>query len=629
MKWLVQILLLLGLPIFAEETIILKEPPFDLNQKIYYFEDKTADLTIDKVLAQSIEYKLSPSSAPSFGFVHTPHWYKINLKNLNPEQKDYLLVIGYGLLSKIEYYKVQNNIIIERYNLGRSYNFSNRPIDHRNFIIPLKLDKNIDYTIYLRVETDGSLQLPLNIQTVSDFVKDEQYEHIGYGFYYGAMMIMVIYNLFIFFTVWDKNYIYYILYVLAFIFFQLVIDGYGYQFVWGNFPNLTANFLPASVALVCVFILSFTKNFLNITKEKKFLYNLVIWFRFLAIGLIAFGFVGKYALATKLVVIFAIITASVCLYTGVQSYLNKNKSAKFYLYAWVSILIGSIILALNKLAIIPRHFISEHSAQIGSLIEILMLSFALADKLKRAVEEREKTTRELAESKLKAIEYFAHYVPRQFLKFLNKENIYDIKLGEAVRSEITVAFAAINKFDSISKNMSPEEIFSFINGYLDVAAPIIHKYNGFIDKYIGNIVMALFPHSPEDAVRAAIEVNHILEKYNFKRVQAGEQIIEIGIGIHTGELMLGTIGNDERMDTTVIGDTVNLASRLQYLTVVYNTPIMLSSATHYKIEKPDEFGLIEMDSIKVKGKTEPIITFGIPEPLKIYNSQKSIQSARG
>ncbi|HYO06762.1 MAG TPA: adenylate/guanylate cyclase domain-containing protein, partial [Phototrophicaceae bacterium] len=157
----------------------------------------------------------------------------------------------------------------------------------------------------------------------------------------------------------------------------------------------------------------------------------------------------------------------------------------------------------------------------------------------------------------------ARFVPREFLRFLKIESIVDARLGDSVQAEMTIMFADIRSFTSLSESMSPQQNFDFINSYLSRVGPVIRQYNGFIDKYIGDGIMALFPNRAEDAVQAAVEMQHQVKIYNLHRQNSGYQPIALGIGLHTGTLMLGTIGEAERMESTVISDAVNLASRVE------------------------------------------------------------------
>lgn len=208
---------------------------------------------------------------------------------------------------------------------------------------------------------------------------------------------------------------------------------------------------------------------------------------------------------------------------------------------------------------------------------------------------------------------YVRFVPQEFLHFLEKKSIVDMRLGDQVQKEMTVLFSDIRSFTALSEKMTPEENFGFINSYLHEVGPIIRKNKGFIDKYIGDAIMALFPGTPEDAVLAALDMKHKIREYNEGRKLAGYAAIDIGIGIHTGTLMLGIIGEVERMEGTVISDNVNLASRVEGLTKVYGAGIIVSEATLKKIPDPAKHECRFLDRVKVTGKQQPVLVFEVFE----------------
>ena len=235
----------------------------------------------------------------------------------------------------------------------------------------------------------------------------------------------------------------------------------------------------------------------------------------------------------------------------------------------------------------------------------------------KAQTERYKFTREIMELNLA----YERFVPKEFLRFLNKESITDVKLGDQVQQEMTVLFADIRSFTSLSEGMSPQENFNFINEYLSIVTPEIHSHNGFIDKYIGDAVMALFPESPNDAVLSAIAMQMKVALYNESRQQRGEVPIKIGIGLHTGSLMLGTIGGAQRMEGTVIADAVNLASRLEGLSKQYGTAIAISEKVLFQLENMEQYGYRFLDRVKVKGKKEAVAVFEIYDSDSVSQQQ--------
>jgi class 3 adenylate cyclase len=230
-------------------------------------------------------------------------------------------------------------------------------------------------------------------------------------------------------------------------------------------------------------------------------------------------------------------------------------------------------------------------------------------------------------------EAYSRFVPKQFLDFLGKEAFVDIKLGDQVQREMTVLFTDIRSFTAISEEMTPKENFDFLNHYLGYMEPVIRNNSGFIDKFIGDSIMALFPDNPGDAINAAIEMRIKLTQFNQVMGQFGKPEIDSGIGIHIGLLMLGVVGGEGRMDGTVISDAVNLASRLEGLTRMYGCSIIISEDTLIKLDDPSAYNYRFLDIVKVKGKKEAVYIFeiidGEPEDIKRLKIITKTQFAKG
>ncbi|MBK8395489.1 MAG: adenylate/guanylate cyclase domain-containing protein [Leptospiraceae bacterium] len=201
---------------------------------------------------------------------------------------------------------------------------------------------------------------------------------------------------------------------------------------------------------------------------------------------------------------------------------------------------------------------------------------------------------------------YSRFVPADFITFLHRDDITQVLLGDQTKTEMSVMFCDIRSFTELSETMTPEETFKFLNAYLKRVGPIIRNNNGFIDKFMGDGIMALFPLDPEDAVLAAIQMQNAVREYNILRVHSNYRPIEIGIGIHVGSLMLGTIGEANRMDATVISDAVNLASRLEGLTKVYGAPILISDVTFQRLKNQENYQYRMLGRVQVKGKKESV-----------------------
>ncbi|MGO8693913.1 MAG: adenylate/guanylate cyclase domain-containing protein [Rectinemataceae bacterium] len=239
------------------------------------------------------------------------------------------------------------------------------------------------------------------------------------------------------------------------------------------------------------------------------------------------------------------------------------------------------------------------------------IGYATAHRFDRAFVEQQSLT-----------DSFARFVPREFLEYLGKRSIVQIELGDQTIQDMTILFADIRSFTTLSESMSPQENFRFLNSYRSHIGPIVRQAGGFIDKYVGDAIMALFPDPPERALEASIAMQRALAVYNGYRANSGYQPVRIGIGLHRGTMTLGTIGEKGRMDTSVIPDAVNIASRLESMTKRYGAHILVSGALIDTLSNHEAFDARAIDSTRVKGKRKKIAIFEILETLDEADSSR-------
>lgn len=243
----------------------------------------------------------------------------------------------------------------------------------------------------------------------------------------------------------------------------------------------------------------------------------------------------------------------------------------------------------------------------GLFAFILSQSFVLSLSFARAFSMVEALSKDLGRQNVA----YSRFVPTEFLRLLEKENIVDIQLGDQIQKEMSVLFVDIRSFTTLSEKMTPAENFDFLNEYLGRIGPLIRQSGGFIDKYLGDGLMALFPDRPEQALHAALEIQRAVGTFNEDLLRQGRPAIAVGSAIHTGPLMLGTVGERERMDGTVISDAVNLASRLEGLTRNYGCAIVISEETLQRLEDPTKYCWRFLGKVRVRGKTEPVSVFEV------------------
>jgi len=241
--------------------------------------------------------------------------------------------------------------------------------------------------------------------------------------------------------------------------------------------------------------------------------------------------------------------------------------------------------------------------------QVILTSMLDITEHKKVEQERIRFTEELCDLN----QAYQRFVPQEFLSLLDKTKATEIQLGDHIEREMTILFADIRDFTRLSEQMTPQENFNFINAYLSAMEPAIRKHGGFIDKYVGDAIMALFPCRADDAVQSALAMLETLVDFNNQHncQQVKKEPIRIGIGINTGKLMLGTIGGEKRMDGTVIADAVNLASRVESLTKNYSTDLLITHHTYLQLEHKTYYQLEKVDEVKVKGKSEVVTVYSV------------------
>ncbi len=295
--------------------------------------------------------------------------------------------------------------------------------------------------------------------------------------------------------------------------------------------------------------------------------------------------------------IFTILCGLYCLFALVLAIIRKRVGAIAACIGWV----------LFFLSIVGDIYINEiYGSSVitpfGLFIFIFSQSFILSLIFSQTFKKSISLTEHLKSTNVA----YSRFVPSDFIEYLKRDDITEVLLGDQIKTEMTVLFCDIRSFSTLSESMTPEDTFKFLNAYLKRVGPVIRNNNGFIDKFMGDGIMALFSGKPEDAILSAIQIQEEVRAYNIHRLKQNYSPIEVGIGVHIGNLMLGTIGEANRMDATVISDAVNLASRLEGLTKVYGSPVLISDETFNRVIDQENYKCRVLGRVQVKGKKESV-----------------------
>lgn len=352
-------------------------------------------------------------------------------------------------------------------------------------------------------------------------------------------------------------------------------------------------------------------------KEKHFRHFIII--ADLILGLFSLILPAYYA--NRLVPHLQIGMGIIALYVVIFSISNLIKHKKYALYNSISysmLFLGAIIdiIYSKQKNLMPISFFPFFLVAFV-IVQILMLSAIQNDIYK----DTEKSSNELQ----RLNEAYLRFVPKEFLRLLNKESVIKTKLGDYSNIEMTIMFSKLS-FEDSEKDLSLEEHFMIFNEYLKQISPIIKKYDGFVSKFLSGGFMALFPNSEIDAVRAALEIKDCTKKLNTNEITANHKI-NSWVGIHYGRMIIGTIGEENRLDDTVISDTVNTAARIESVCEKLEKNIIISQVLQKKLlqESTIQVDLTELEAMYVKGKEKPLQLYEVcRKARKVQDTQESL-----
>ncbi len=589
--------------------------------EIQHFADAGAALKIEDVRGREANRFQQPKTL-SFGYSNNAHWAKFRVNNQRSE-REFLLEVSYPVMDKIDVYVFGGPRPYHTVQ-GDAFPFSARDVPNRNFVFRLPLAPGKTSEVYIRVHTQSAAALPLKLYTRDAFASKDHLEQSALMLYYGAIIIMILYNISLFVYLRDTSYLYYVLYILSISMVLAVQNGIAYEFLWSNAVWWNGQAQHFTVFMAALFVTVFCRSFLRTSETLPLMNRVLFYFAGIVVVAVSASFVMPTQLSLRLASLLAALSALMGIGTGIVVMARGFVVARFYVLAWTLFLLGAILAALRNFGVLPHNNLTTYGLQIGQALEVLLLSFGLGYRINLLREEKEQEKADIARS-------VARFVPTEFLNYLGAKDIRQINFGEAVEQDFTVLFTDIRSFTSLSENMSVQDNFKFLNSYLKRMVPIIHQHNGFIDKFIGDAILALFPGTPVTAVRSAVDMRRELMHYNDFRVNTqGYPAIDTGTGLHMGKLMLGTVGFDkkaltdiesmrvpdvdrERLDTTVIGDTVNVSARLQDLTKNYGAPLLISESvfSHLPPEMRETTRLV--DHLRMRGKNTRIRVYEVFE----------------
>lgn len=411
------------------------EKSWDIGKKeMQVFEDKSRFMTLKKVLAAEEQFKNVSVDVPNYGYSQSAFWAKFQLKNpLNTPQEAWVEV-DYPSLDSVSFFVVNaEGETIKKVEAGFLYKFEQRDIKTKNFVFSVHLAPQETLKILLRISSDRNNTFPIKIWKPDTYLNHINNHYIGFGLYYGIMFVMLFYNLFLYTVLRERSYLYYILFIISVVFFLGSFNGYGFQYLWSGLPAFNRFNISLFISMLAFSGVNFGREFLN-TKVRMPKANRVLEIIMLiCLVAIVLALVLPNRISIKLSVFMGLPSVITLLYVSFVSLQQGYKPARYFSLAWSVFLLGAFLTAMRSFGWLPHNFVTLYSIQIGSALEVVLLSLALADKIsilrkeiadkevekERLEKDKEKERREYSEEQNKQLEVLV----QERTKILEERNV--------------------------------------------------------------------------------------------------------------------------------------------------------------------------------------------------------------
>lgn len=523
-----------------------------IQQELAFLEDKNGVLSFEDV-KNRVDWQVQTSGNFSQGYNSSAWWLKFELVNTQ-QANIWLLEVAYPVLDYVTVYVGNPQGEYTKIEMGDKLPFDSRPIKHRNFLVPLDLTQREPITVYIRVVSSSAVQFPLVLWEPKRFSEFHSNEYLLHGFLFGGLFVIALYNFLVFTVLRQRAYIYYVAYITCLTGFAASIYGLSFRYLWPNAVHWNDQAILVSLAGLVLFASIFCWVFLDVKtfKQKFVIYFFKLYFVILPVLVIA-SFIFPYYVMIKLLILFGVLACGLGFAAGILAWYEGRPSAKYYTVAWALFYGGGIVLALSKLAIIEQNVFTENALQFGSLLEAVLLSFALAERMniertlrldaqKRAydIEHQAKIdlekrvierTHELeqANNKLRELsdtDQLSGLKNRRFLnKYLEEEFARSSRYGHC----LSILLVDIDNFKFINDNFGHTVGDTCIQAIAAVLLESNRQPSDLVARYGGEEFCVVLPET--DANGALHVANRLLEMVRAASIEVAENTIKVTCSI--------------------------------------------------------------------------------------------------
>jgi len=352
----------------------------EIGTRMGVLVDGSRALTLQQARTQGDGWQTITRQSPNFGFTQDGYWFRFQLLNRSGKVLPRFLELPIPFLDDVRLYHFVGDALQTQYSLGDEQPFAQRAVRHRNFVMPLQLAPG-NNEIYLRLVSSGTIEAPLRIWDPVFFHAASNDENLVQGAVIGILLIMVVYNLFVFVSTRDINYLFYVCFVASYMLFHLTLTGQTFAHLWPNAVRWNSFAISTFAAGSALFTCLFTNSFLKLRSFSRPASYLVRGMMLCSAVLLVLSFVLPYSLSIRIVAAITLPITITALILGYWRWWAGASFARFYCLAWTAILIGITVLNASKFGWIPTNIWTENASQIGIVLLVILLSFTLADRI--------------------------------------------------------------------------------------------------------------------------------------------------------------------------------------------------------------------------------------------------------